>query len=160
MGFEASPNGTYGARQPGNTGIEGRVGRWLVRRARRSRRSAARRGILALTTVGARTGLERTSPVGYVVEGDTWVIWATAGGGRTNPAWYLNIAAHPDRVVIEVAGQRIPVTATQLDPADADAKITEIAANGDPITRRRLTGYRAATDRAIPVIRLSRRLPG
>ncbi|RTL63077.1 MAG: nitroreductase family deazaflavin-dependent oxidoreductase [Pseudonocardiaceae bacterium] len=157
MGFEPSPNGTYGAKQPGNTGIEGRVGRWLVRRARKPRKAGSRRGILALTTVGAKTGLERSNPVGYVVEGDTWIIWATAAGGKNNPAWYFNLAAHPDQVVIEVGGQRIPVTATQLDPASADAKITELAATSDPITRRRLTGYRAATDRAIPVIRLSRR---
>lgn len=86
MGFEASPNGTYGARQPGNKGIEGFTGRWLVRFARRSRKSVARNGVLALTTVGARTGLERTSPVGYFVDGDGWIVWATAGaGGSTRP---------------------------------------------------------------------------
>ncbi len=156
MAFPVSPNGTYGNRQPGNKGLEGFVGRYLIRHARKSRKAAARNGVLALSTVGARTGLKRTSPVGYFVDGDGWIIWATAAGAKNHPAWYCNLAANPDRVVIELSGQRIPVIATQLDSADAEAKITEMLATSNALMRRRLIRYRAATDRAIPIIRLSR----
>jgi deazaflavin-dependent oxidoreductase (nitroreductase family) len=158
MPFQVSPNGTYGKRQPGNKGVEGLVGRYLIRYARKSRKVGARNGVLALTTIGARTGLERTSPVGYVVDGDDWIIWATAAGAKNNPTWYHNLAANPDRAVIELGGQRIPVTATQLDAGDAEAKIAEIIATSNAVTRRRLASYQAATDRAIPVLRLTRRV--
>ncbi|MEV6346417.1 nitroreductase/quinone reductase family protein [Actinoplanes sp. NPDC051851] len=48
-----------------------------------------------LTTVGARTGLPRTSPVGWVeVDGDQVAV-ASAGGGPVNPSWYHNIVANP-----------------------------------------------------------------
>ncbi|MGD9988693.1 nitroreductase/quinone reductase family protein [Pseudonocardia sp.] len=158
MGFRPSPNGTYGSKQPANKGIEGLVGRWLVRLARRRRRSVARNGVLALTTVGARTGLQRTSPVGYFVDGDGWIIWATAAGAKNHPAWYFNLAADRDSAVIEVAGRRIPVTATQLDAGAADAKMAALLATSNAVMRRRFAGYRAATDRVIPVIRLSPRV--
>lgn len=49
------------------------------------------------------------------------------------------------------------MTATQLDAADADAKMAELLAGANAVMRRRFAGYKAATDRVIPVIRLSPR---
>ena len=65
---------------------------------------------LILTTVGAKSGAKRTNPVGWFPghEG-SWLIVASAAGAARNPAWYHNIAAHPDEVQIEMKGRTIPV---------------------------------------------------
>ena len=157
--FTPLPKGTYGRKQPTNRGIEGLITRYLVRQARKPRTPGARNGasVLALTTIGARTGLERTSPVGYGVDGDGWIITASAGGAKNHPAWYYNLAAHPDRAVIEIGGERIPVTATQYEPDAAEAMFAALLETSSRMARRTLLGYRASTDRTIPLIRLSRR---
>lgn len=159
MSFTPFPNGTYGNKQPTNRGIEGLITRYLVRQARKKRASGSRNGasVLALTTIGAKTGLERTSPVGFGPDGDGWLITASAAGAAKHPAWYYNLAAHPDRAVIEIAGERIPVTARQLDPEEADEKFAWILEVSSPMARRTLLRYRRSTDRRIPIIRLTRR---
>lgn len=53
---------------------------------------------LILTTVGAKSGAERTNPVGCFPGKDgSWLIVASVAGPARNPAWYHNIAAHPER---------------------------------------------------------------
>ncbi|MFT4283348.1 MAG: nitroreductase/quinone reductase family protein [Protaetiibacter sp.] len=157
--FRPLPSGSYGNKQPTNRGIEGIITRYLVRQARKPRKPGARNGasVLALTTIGAKTGLARTNPVGYGVDGDGWLITASAAGAKNHPAWYYNLAAHPDRAVIEIGGERIPVTATQYEPEEAERKFQEVIRTSSRMARRTLLGYRAATDRVIPIIRLTRR---
>jgi len=105
---------------------------------------------LILTTVGARSGAERTSPVGWWPGPDgSWLIVAAANGGARNPAWYHNIAAHPDDVQIEVDGRRIGVTAEQLHGAQRAQAWQQIAE-----TTPRFAQYQRKTDRELPVIRL------
>jgi deazaflavin-dependent oxidoreductase (nitroreductase family) len=66
-----------------------------------------------------------------------------------NPAWYYNIAAHPDQVQIEVEGRTVPVVAEQLHgPQRAEAWHEIVAA------APRFSGYEQKTDRELPVIRL------
>ena len=157
--FTPFPSGTYGNKQPTNRGVEGLITRYLVRQARKPRKPGARNGasVLALTTIGAKTGLERTNPVGYGVDGDGWLITASAAGAKNHPAWYYNLAAHPDRAVIEIGGERIPVTARQLDPEEGEEKFASLIDTMHPVARRTLLGYRRSTDRRIPLIRLTRR---
>jgi deazaflavin-dependent oxidoreductase (nitroreductase family) len=159
MPFQPLPKGTYGNKQPTNRGIERLITSYLLRQAHKPRKPGARNGaaVLALTTIGAKTGLERTNPVGYGVDGDGWLITASAAGAANHPAWYYNLAAHPDRAVIEIGGELIPVRATQYDPDEAEAKFTEVITTASPLARRTLLGYRASTDRVIPIIRLARR---
>ena len=108
---------------------------------------------LVLTTVGRKSGLERQTPVGWFPgDDDTWLVVASAAGAAGNPAWYHNLAAHPDQVTIEVGGDKIPVRAEQLHgPAREQAwqRITTAAP--------RFAQYQEATDRELPVIRLTRR---
>jgi len=77
---------------------------------------------------------------------------ASAGGGPRNPAWYYNVAANPDRVRIEFAGQRIEVAPEQLHGADCDAACRQITTQARGFAR-----YERVTDREIPVIRLTPR---
>jgi deazaflavin-dependent oxidoreductase (nitroreductase family) len=147
-------NGTRGARQP----KAGRLMKWFNDRAAKRIRGKSGKFMgfdaLVLTTIGARSGVARTNPVGWFPTGDedSWLIVASAAGAPKNPAWYHNIAAHPDRVTIEMAGRTIPVTAEQLHgPARDEAwqRITTAAP--------RFRQYQVKTDRELPIIRLTRR---
>jgi deazaflavin-dependent oxidoreductase (nitroreductase family) len=105
---------------------------------------------LVLTTVGRKSGTERSSPVGWFPGKDgSWLIVASAAGAPKNPAWYYNIAAHPDRVQIEMTGRKVAVTAEQLHGADRDEAWRQITAASP-----RFAGYAGKTDRELPVIRL------
>jgi len=130
--------------------------RWVNKTmAGRIRRSGKMMGFsaLVLTTVGAKTGAERTTPVGWFPGNDgSWLIVASAAGAARNPAWYHNLKAHPDQASIEVDGQTVPVTAEQLHGTERDdawQKITEAAP--------RFAQYQTKTDRQLPVIRLTKR---
>ncbi len=51
--------------------------------------------LVLLTTIGARSGRERTSPVMYHRDGDRYIVVASKAGAPRNPAWYHNLKAHP-----------------------------------------------------------------
>jgi deazaflavin-dependent oxidoreductase (nitroreductase family) len=103
-----TPRGTRGSRQP-----SGPLFRWLNRRAARGLRRKGGKmmgfNALVLTAVGRKSGLERSNPVGWFPGKDgSWLIVASAAGAAGNPGWYYNIAAHPDKVHIELDGRKIP----------------------------------------------------
>ena len=145
-----TPNGTHGARQP----RAGAMLRWFNQRTmnRLGRKGGKFMGMdaLVLTTIGRKTGTERSSPVAWFPGNDgSWLIVASAGGAPKHPSWYYNIAAHPDRVQIAMAGRKTAVTAEELhgaERAEAWQQITTAAP--------RFAGYERKTDRELPVIRL------
>jgi len=53
-------------------------------------------GIMRLTTIGRRTGQERSVMVGYFEDGPNFVTMAMNGWGEAEPAWWLNLQAHPE----------------------------------------------------------------
>jgi F420H(2)-dependent quinone reductase len=55
--------------------------------------------IALLGHVGARSGLNRTSPVMYLEEGDDVVVMASKAGQPSNPAWFHNLMANPETTV-------------------------------------------------------------
>jgi deazaflavin-dependent oxidoreductase (nitroreductase family) len=151
MSFEISA-GTRGARQPG-----GPLVRWLNKMAmnRIRRRGGKFMGMnaLVLTTIGAKTGATRATPVGWFPAKDGgWLIVASAAGAPRNPAWYHNIAAHPDQIQIELAGRTIAVTAEQLHGAERTQAWQQITTAAP-----RFAQYQEKTDRELPIIRLAPR---
>ena len=62
-------------------------------------------GALHLTTVGRKSGKERTVIVGYLEDGPNLVLAAMNGWDEGHPAWWLNLKAHPDAEV-RLAGDR------------------------------------------------------
>jgi len=148
MGFD-TPTGTRGGRQP-RAGLMLRlINNNAASRFRRTGKLLGFSG-LNLTTVGARSGNQRTSPVGWWPGPDgSWLIVAAANGAARNPAWYHNMAAHPGDVQIEVGGRRIRVTAEQLHGAERADAWRQIAA-----ATPRFAQYQRKTDRELPVIRL------
>lgn len=56
-------------------------------------------GALRLTTVGRKSGQERSVIVGYLEDGPNLVLLAMNGWDEGHPAWWLNLRARPDAVV-------------------------------------------------------------
>jgi deazaflavin-dependent oxidoreductase (nitroreductase family) len=96
---------------------------WLLRRARgRLRRSwlfAAGQPVLALTTIGRRSGQPRTTAVACFVEGDELVLAGMNLGRARHPAWALNLEATP-QARVAVAGATAEVTARRAVGAERD----------------------------------------
>jgi deazaflavin-dependent oxidoreductase (nitroreductase family) len=81
---------------------------WVVQRAvysvtggRLGLRTATpdRWGMLRLRTVGRRSGKERVAILGYFEDGPDLVTMAMNGWADPEPAWWLNLQAHPDAIV-------------------------------------------------------------
>jgi deazaflavin-dependent oxidoreductase (nitroreductase family) len=153
MSFQKTPGGTRGSRGAGNSNALMRgMMRMMTGWHRRSGDKFMGMDLLYLTTVGAKSGEKRQSTVSRFADGDNaWLVVASAGGSAHHPAWYHNIAAHPDQVWIEFGGQQHQVTAEQLD-GDERAQAWQRITASQP----RYAGYQQKTDRAIPVVRLTR----
>jgi deazaflavin-dependent oxidoreductase (nitroreductase family) len=54
---------------------------------------------MRVTTMGRRTGKERSVIVGYYEDGPNLVTMAMNGWGAAEPAWWLNLQAHPEATV-------------------------------------------------------------
>jgi len=54
---------------------------------------------LRLTTTGRRSGEPRSVILGYYEDGEKLVSMAMNGWGAPEPAWWLNLQAHPEAVV-------------------------------------------------------------
>ena len=63
-------------------------------------------GMMRLRTVGRRSGTERTAILGYFEDGPNLVTMAMNGWADPEPAWWLNLQAHPDASVDLVDGPR------------------------------------------------------
>jgi deazaflavin-dependent oxidoreductase (nitroreductase family) len=81
---------------------------WVVHRAIH-RLTGGRRGLwkprtgkwgtMRLTTVGRKTGKERSAILGYYEDGENLVTMAMNGWAEPEPAWWLNLQAQPDVMV-------------------------------------------------------------
>jgi F420H(2)-dependent quinone reductase len=88
---------------------------WLVHRAG-YRLTGGRRGLwvptpdrwgaLRLTTIGRRTGKERSVILGYYEDGPNLVTLAMNGWAEPEPAWWLNLQAQPIATVELKDGSR------------------------------------------------------
>lgn len=68
-------------------------------------------GALRLTTVGRKSGQERSVVIGYLEDGPNLIAIAMNGWDEGHPAWWLNLEAHPDAVVQLTDEQPRPVRA-------------------------------------------------
>lgn len=149
-----NPRGTRGVSTPGFfKPVAKLLNKFAERQIRKSGKAFGAMPALVLTTVGAKSGLERTSPLAYFPAGEgKWLIVASYAGAASNPAWYHNIAANPDRVRIDIAGRVVDVTVEELHGAERDEAWKQITAASD-----RFAGYQEKTDRRLPVLRLTER---
>ncbi|MGW4844292.1 nitroreductase family deazaflavin-dependent oxidoreductase [Nocardia brasiliensis] len=103
-----------------------------------------------LTTVGARTGLPRISPVVYFTDGSDIFVIASAAGSDRNPAWYHNLVANPE-LIVEVGADRYRAKAT---PTEGEER-TRLFAKAVTV-QPGFAEFEAKTRRRIPVLRITR----
>jgi deazaflavin-dependent oxidoreductase (nitroreductase family) len=90
---------------------------YSVTRGRFGLRSATadRWGMMRLRTVGRRSGQERIAILGYFEDGPDLVTMAMNGWADPEPAWWLNLQAHPD-VTVDLPGGSRAVRARAANP--------------------------------------------
>ena len=109
------------------------------------------RPMVLLTTTGAKSGEQRTTPVMYRREGDAIYVFASMAGAPASPAWYHNIVAHP-RITAEVGTDKYEALATPVaDRAERDRIYAAQAADYPNFAE-----YEAKTTRVIPVVKITR----
>lgn len=77
-------------------------------------------GALRLTTVGRRSGRDRGVIVGYLEDGPNLVVVAMNGWGEGEPAWWLNLRAHPTATVRLAGSPPRRVSAREAHGAERD----------------------------------------
>ena len=103
----------------------------------------AGRGLLILTTTGARSGEPRSVVLGYGRHGDHLVVIASNNGAPKAPAWYHNLLAK-STATVELAGpERFEVRATT-----AGSEEREELAKALPYLRQQ----QSLTAREIPIV--------
>lgn len=70
-----------------------------------------RERLLLLTTTGARSGADRTTPMMFHPDSDRVVVMASNAGAPKAPDWYANVRANP-AVTVETGDETYPATAT------------------------------------------------
>ncbi|SRR6266581_442781 len=107
--------------------------------------------LILIHHIGARSGIERVTPLAYHRRpGGRFAIWAANGGSPTHPNWYHNLKAHP-RITAEVGAQAFTVLAQELDDT-ARAELWPELVSAYP----QLAEVQARTTRQIPVFVLTR----
>jgi deazaflavin-dependent oxidoreductase (nitroreductase family) len=109
---------------------DGKVGGWF-----------ADKSMLILHTTGARSGLERLTPLVYREEDER-------GGSPSHPDWYHNLKANPT-VRVEIGAGTSSATAVEIIGDERDSVYSRQAA-----AIENFATYQAGTDRTIPVIEL------
>lgn len=107
--------------------------------------------LLLLHSIGAKSGLERVTPVMTIQDGDRYVIVASKGGADTHPAWYYNLIANPD-VTVEVGTEKFDAIATITDEPERTELYAKMEAEASGFTE-----YKNKTSRVIPVVTLARK---
>jgi deazaflavin-dependent oxidoreductase (nitroreductase family) len=104
--------------------------------------------ILLLTTIGAKTGQEYVTPMGYRLDGERIVVIAANAGAHQHPDWYYNLLAHPE-VTVELGAERFPARAIIAEAAEREQLIADNVVPYFP-------AQQAKTNREIPFVFMER----
>ena len=124
----------------------GRFGLW---------RPTKRWGTLRLTTTGRRTGQPRHVILGYLEDGPNLVTLAMNGWDPAEPAWWLNLQAHPGAEA-ELDGARLRGTGRAAECEERArlwARWGEIDTNLDAYATRRPSGTAVVVLEPVPSTR-------
>jgi deazaflavin-dependent oxidoreductase (nitroreductase family) len=102
--------------------------------------------VLLLTTIGRKSGKERTKPLLYLAGETGLVVVASYGGAPTHPAWFLNLEATPD-VWVQIKRERRPMRARRATPEEREQlwpRVVDLYPSYESYQRR--------TTREIPVV--------
>jgi deazaflavin-dependent oxidoreductase (nitroreductase family) len=103
--------------------------------------------VILLTTIGARSGQLRVTPLNFSIDGDRLVVIASKGGSAAHPSWYTNLVADPV-VTIEHGAQTFQAFAITAEEPERTRLFDQQVAQM-PF----FDGFRKkATSRQIPVV--------
>lgn len=105
--------------------------------------------VVILTTLGAKSGKIRKTPLMRVADGDQYAVVASLGGAPKHPVWYYNVKSNPE-VELQDGPVKRDMVAREVT-GDEKAKWWEIAVRAYPP----YADYQKKTDREIPVFVLS-----
>ncbi|MFG2013744.1 nitroreductase/quinone reductase family protein [Actinomadura geliboluensis] len=106
--------------------------------------------LLLLTSTGRKTGEPRTTPLGYMADGDRLLVFASNAGQPHDPAWYHNVRADP-RVTVEVGTETFEGVAL---PVEGEERDRLYALQGERVPA--YAEYQRQTSRVIPVVAVHR----
>ncbi|WP_432988249.1 nitroreductase family deazaflavin-dependent oxidoreductase [Dactylosporangium sp. CA-233914] len=109
------------------------------------------RPVILLTSLGARSGKIRKTPLMRVEHDGQYAVVASLGGAPKHPVWYHNLVANP-HVELQDGAVRRDYTAREVTGAEKDAWWERAVATWPDYAE-----YQKKTDRAIPVFVLSPR---
>ena len=105
--------------------------------------------IIVLTSVGARSGKLRKTPLMRVEHDGEYAVVASKGGAPEHPTWYHNLVAHP-HVELQDGAVTRDYEATELTGPERDVWWERAVAVWPDYA-----SYQTRTDRLIPVFRLT-----
>lgn len=105
--------------------------------------------VILLTTIGAKSGKVRKTPLMRVEHGGEYAIVASLGGAPKHPVWYYNVKAHP-QVELQDGETTRDYTAREVTGPEK-ATWWERAVAAFP----NYAEYQTKTDRQIPVFVLT-----
>jgi deazaflavin-dependent oxidoreductase (nitroreductase family) len=104
--------------------------------------------LLLLTTIGAKSGQPRLSPLSCKrIDGKLFII-AGNGGADVHPSWVHNLRANPN-ARIELGSESFDVTARELPRAEREDLMPKLTAEISAFAE-----YQAKTHRVIPIFEL------
>lgn len=103
--------------------------------------------IIVVTMVGASSGKVRKIALMRVEHEGSYALVASMGGSPTNPAWYRNLVAAPDRVTVQDGPAPMPMTVREVFGAERDAWWQRAVA-----VFPTYADYQQRTERIIPVL--------
>lgn len=109
-----------------------------------------RERLLLLTTTGARTGRQHTTPMMFHPHEDRVLVMASNAGARKLPDWYTNLRANPT-VKVEIGDESYTATATELTGEERERLWSEITT-----LYPFFTDHEKKAERQIPVVALTR----
>ncbi|GAB2882360.1 nitroreductase/quinone reductase family protein [Streptomyces deserti] len=109
--------------------------------------------LILLTTTGAKSGKERTTPLGCVPHEDGLLIIGSNLGGSRHPDWYYNLLAHP-LVGVETGTEEYEAVAVPAEGERRD-RLFQHVVEAEPGYGE----YQANTSRLLPVVVLERSDP-
>jgi len=99
-------------------------------------------GLMRIHTIGRKSGASRTAILGYFEDGPNLFTLAMNGWGEPEPAWWLNLQAHPEATLDLKTGQRA-ITARAASGEERDrlwSLMAKVEPNLDAYATRRPTG--------------------
>ena len=107
------------------------------------------RPIILLTSIGAKTGKLRKTPLMRVEHDDEYAVVASRGGAPTHPVWYWNLVKNP-HVELQDGNVKRDYTAREVSGEERAAWWERAVEAWPPYAE-----YQTKTDRIIPVFVLT-----